>query len=326
MDAPRCGGTWRAARLARLSVALLAAAALLAGCASRSGDVKPKLTDPAAYTDWDCDRLHDGMGDVQAEAADVAYAVDSRSGNNMIALSLGVTVFWPALLAMRPDGPDAVQLAELKGRFEGMRQAATAHGCQPPSAGMSAQRAASMPVAVGDRLVYSERRGAPPQSRTLALRVDALRRDRIDYTLDLGRGELLAWSTDIAGNVLGDVGLPLPRWRHLLRRELTLGQVLNGELAAAGEAVPAARVRAQVVAVGPQTLSGRRFDAAVIELFGEAPMSHPSVSGFAGSTRLDGVMAVDRASGVLLRLDLRCANPDYALRLRLVGVEAAPRP
>jgi hypothetical protein len=42
-----------------------------------------------------------------------------------------------------------------------------------------------------------------------------------------------------------------------------------------------------------------------------------------GSTRLDGVMAVDRRSGLLLRLELRCANPSFALRRRLVRVEQA---
>jgi hypothetical protein len=45
-----------------------------------------------------------------------------------------------------------------------------------------------------------------------------------------------------------------------------------------------------------------------------------------GSTRLDGVMAVDRRSGLLLRLELRSGNADFALRRRLVRVDAAPRP
>ena len=99
---------------AGLSALLAALAALmLAGCASRSADVAARPTDPAAYAAWDCERLFDESDAVQHQAADVAYAVDSVAGNNMIALGLGVTVFWPALLAMRPDGPEAAQLAEL---------------------------------------------------------------------------------------------------------------------------------------------------------------------------------------------------------------------
>jgi hypothetical protein len=55
----------------------------------------------------------------------------------------------------------------------------------------------------------------------------------------------------------------------------------------------------------------------VIELFGDVPMADHS-------TRLDGVMVVDRKSGVLLRLELRGGNPEFALRRTLTRIE--PRP
>ena len=75
--------------------------------------------------------------------------------------------------------------------------------------------------------------------------------------------------------------------------------------------------RGQVVAVGPQTVADRRFDVAVIELFGDAQAAE-------AFTRVDGAIVVDRASGVLLRLDLRSAQPPFSLQRRLVRVEAAP--
>ena len=99
-------------------------------------------------------------------------------------------------------------------------------------------------------------------------------------------------------------------------RVLELGQVLAGELASPHDSAGAARVRGQVVAIGPQRIDDRMFDVAVIELFGDVPTTE-------GSTRLDGVMSVDRRSGVLLRLELRCENASYALRRRLVRVEAS---
>ena len=76
--------------------------------------------------------------------------------------------------------------------------------------------------------------------------------------------------------------------------------------------------RGQVVAVGPQTIATRRFDAAVIELFGDAQRGERS-------TRLDGVLVVDRASGVLLRLELASAQPGFTVQRRLVRVEAPAR-
>lgn len=289
----------------------------MAGCATRSVDVRPKPSDPAAYAIWSCDRLFDEIDAVQQRAADVAYAVDARVGNNMIALGLGVTVFWPALLAMRPDGVEAAELADLKGRFEAMQLVAERHRCGPAPATMTAARAAALPVGLGDRLVYENRAGHGGAPHELGMRVAALRRDQLEFALDLdGHALPQRWRQDLAGNPVLNAGPPLIGWQRLLRRDLQLGQVLAGELAAADESPGPARVRGQVVAIGPQRIDGRAFDVAVIELFGDAP------AGAAGSTRLDGVMSVDRRSGVLLRLELRCANASYALRRRLVRVEA----
>lgn len=321
-----CGTVLPAAR--GLAAALLAAALLVTttGCATRSGDVAPRATDPAAYRGWDCDRLFDEIDAVQQQAADVAYAVDSRAGNNLIALGLGVTVFWPALLAMRPDGLESQQLAELKGRYEALRSVATARPCGEAPATMAASRLAVLPVALGDRLVYDERAGQAGTLQTLAMQVSALRRDQIEFVIQIdGRTLAAPWRQDLAGNPVLEGRAPLIGWRRLLKHDLALGQVLVGDLAAADEQVPSARVRGQVVATGPQTVGGRAFDVAVIELFGEAPVVRSSqVEGEQGSTRLDGVMAVDRHSGVLLRLELRSANPQFALRRRLVSVEPGP--
>ncbi len=304
-----------------LTAALLTGCAALLGCASRSVDVKPIPADPATYAGWDCTRLADESDAVQQRAADVAYAVDARVGNNLIALGLGMTVFWPALVAVRPDGAEAVELAGLKGRFEALQAAAQRQNCAPQVA-MPASRAAALPVAPGDRLVYEDRAGFA-NARTLGLRVLSLKRDRIEFRADAEGAALPGlWAQDLNGNVLAESDAPLLRWQRLLRGELQLGQVLAGTLRSAGPAAQQARVRGQVVAIGPQTLGGRGFDVAVIELFGEAPGSGLAES---GGTRLDGVMAIDRRSGVLLRLELNCANPEFALRRRLVGVEAAPR-
>jgi hypothetical protein len=287
------------------------------GCATRSSDVAPQPADPATFATWDCARIDEESDRVQLHAADVAYAVDARVGNNMIALGLGVMVFWPALLAMRPDGMEAQELAALKGRFEALRTAALQRGCPPPPETMNTERAAKLPLVAGERFVYEERANRRAPAHELGLRVVALRRDRIEFTADMG-GQALpgAWSQDLAGNTQADNRMPLIRWRRLLQPDLQLGQVLAGDLYAADpEAVGHARLRGQVVAQGVQTIAGRSFDVAVIELFGDAPM------GDNDSTRVSGVMAVDRSSGLLLRLELSSSNPAYSMRRRLVRVE-----
>ena len=308
-------------------LALVLASALLAGCATRSADVLPRSADPASYALWGCDRVHDEIDRVQQRAADVAYAVDSRAGNNMIALGLGVTVFWPALLAMRSDGIEAEQLAELKGRYEALRQVVLQRPCAPPPETMAANRQAGMPVALGDRLVYEQRQGVNGAAQELGMRLSAMRRDQLEFRVDLdGVAFDTPWQQDLSGNPVLERRAALIGWRRLLKPDLVLGQVVYGDLAAAHETLPSGRVRGQVVATGPQTLAGRAFDVAVIELFGEVPTGRGDANDLSkGSTRLDGVMAVDRHSGVLLRLEVRSANADFALRRRLLRIEAAPR-
>jgi len=292
-----------------LRLAACAAAVLAAGCATRAVDVRPEPANPADFAAWDCARIDDELDAVQQRAADVAYAVDERAGNNVVALGLGISIFWPAMLAMRPDGLEAAELARLKGRYEALKAAHQGKGCPPPGSELPPSRAAALPIAVGERLVYEDRVPGRAQQDDWTLRVTALRRDEFEFRAERG-----AWRQDPAGNVTAAPDGALA-WRRLLRRELELGQVVAGEMVVVGDPLLRARVRGQVVAVGPQTLAGRRFDAVVIDLFGDALRGDTS-------TRLDGALVVDRASGVLLRLDLRSALPEYNLQRRLARVES----
>jgi hypothetical protein len=184
---------------------------------------------------------------------------------------------------------------------------------------MTAARAASLPFALGERFVYEDRAGRNAPPRELGLRVTGLKRDHIEFAADLdGQALQGSWRQDLAGNPLLDGRAPLLAWQRLLKQDLELGQVLAGDLHSAAGNSEIAKLRGQVVAQGGQTIAGRQFDVVVIELFGDAPM----VEG--GYTRLSGVMAIDRSSGLLLRLELQCANAEYSLRRRLMRVEPAP--
>ncbi|HET9823583.1 MAG TPA: hypothetical protein VFQ16_17335 [Burkholderiaceae bacterium] len=297
----------------------LIAALALAGCATRSGDVAPLLTDPSLFAALGCESLHDETDRVRQRAAEVAYTLDERSGTNIVALGLGVTVFWPALVAMRPTGPDAQELARLKGRDEALQRALADKGCPPAPELLPAARAAGLPIAVGDLLVYEERAAAGGPARELRLTVNALRRHEIDFAAQGdAREPARPWVQDPYGNQPEALpGQGWLAWKRLLRPDMKLGDVLAGDLVppqVPREATGAARVRGQVIALGVKHSLGRPFDAAVIELFGEVP-------GGGLGTRVDGVMVVDRKSGVLLRLELHSGNPEYALRRTLVRID-----
>jgi hypothetical protein len=301
-----------------LPLALLClTAALLGGCATRAIDVTPLPANPADFANWGCARIDDELDLVQQRAADVAYTVDERAGHNILALGVGLAVFWPAILAMRPDGLEAADLARWKGCFGALRGASRQQACPPVSSELPASRAAALPVAVGDRLVYEDRPGHRGAAVEWVLRVSALRRNEIEFNAESVPGGG-AWRQDLAGNIAAAPPGSL-RWSRLLKNELVLGQVLDGDMVVVDDdPLARARLRGQVVALGPQMVGERRFEAAVIELFGDAP-------GADSYTRVEGALVVDRASGVLLRLDLSSANPSFSAQRRLVRVEPLPR-
>jgi hypothetical protein len=300
-------------------LALAACASLLAGgCATRSGDVRPMQTNPADFAGWDCERLDVETLRVQRRAAEVAYAVDERASSNIVALGVGLTVFWPALLTMRQPGVEAEELARLKGRFDVLQAVAVGRQCPVAGPDLPARQALQLPVALGERLVYEERGDPRRASREFSLRLDALRRELLEFSAEgLPEGSGLRWVQDFAGNVKVAPAGTL-HWPHLLRLDLALGQVVAGDLTLPEDPGVRARLRGQVVAVGPQTIAARRFDAAVIELFGDAQRGERS-------TRVDGVLVVDRASGVLLRLELSSAQADFNLQRRLIRLESPAR-
>ena len=301
--------------LLQRSFCALAICALL-GCATRSVDIAPAPVNAADFASWGCDRLADEQDLVQHRAADLAYAVDERAGNNIMALGMGLAVFWPAILAMRPAGPEARDLALLKGRFEALQTAARMRQCPAPGPELPAERVAALPVAVGERMLYEDRQNARSAAKPWVLRVLALKRGEFDFQLETSDGHAGGlWRQDRAGNIVtAPVGAL--QWPHLLRADLPLGQVTGGDILVVGDPLVRARLRGQVVAVGQQQVAGRRFDVAVVELFGDAQRGE-------ASTRVDGAIVVDRASGVLLRLDLRSADASFSLQRRLMRVESA---
>jgi hypothetical protein len=197
--------------------------------------------------------------------------------------------------------------------------AAAQKNCPPPGVDLPAARAAALPLALGERLVYEDRARAKGPASEWALQVGALRRTETEYRRRADDKPPAAapagtWLQDRAGNITQAPDGALS-WPRLLRGELTLGAVTAGEMRVVGDAFTRARLRGQVVAVGPQTVAGRRFDVIVLELFGDAQRGDTT-------TRVDGAMVVDRASGVLLRLDLRSAISEFSLQRRLVRVDA----
>ena len=295
-----------------LSWVMLCVSASMAACANDPVRLRTAPPTAADFVLWDCTRIQDDADLQQRNAVALAFAPDSDAGSSVLALGSGLSIYWPALLAMRTSGMEARDLQRLRARFDALQTAATGLRCPH----MLAEPAGIMPAAqrlqVGQRLVFEERRNSRSPGRDWPLQVSRQGGDGLVFSGPDGQDS--AWRQDSAGNLVAAPEGAL-RWPQLLRPQLLLGQVMVGDMLVQGDPLARARLRGQVVALGTQMLSGQRFDAAVIELFGDAP------SGDA-YTRVDGVIVIDRGSGLLLRLELRSANPAFNLQRRLLRLES----
>lgn len=310
------------------SVLVCLAGLTLAGCVGPTPAVRPQAPQAADYERWTCAQIADEMDQLQRGAVAVAFSPGNFAGQGVLALGSGLSLYWPAMLAMRPSGMEARDLQLLKARFDAL-QAAAAPRCSAAAAPSDPGPSATAAIAPreGDRLVYEDRRNVRSAAVEWSLLAQQVSGNQTTY---LGTSPALAaaavstatspggtWVLDRAGNAAAAPDGAL-WWPQLLRAELTLGQVTAGNIMLAGDPLARARMRGQIIAVGQQTLAGQRFDAAVVELFGDAP------SGDA-YTRVEGVIIVDRATGTLLRLDLRSAHPAFNLQRRLLRLQPAVR-
>lgn len=108
---------------------LLAGAALLAGCASSADKIAPSYVSPIVYENFTCEQLSAEAQSVSARAAQATGVQNKARKNDAVMTTVGVVVFWPALFFLDGDGPQAAELARLKGQMEAIEQASIRKNC-----------------------------------------------------------------------------------------------------------------------------------------------------------------------------------------------------
>ncbi|HTK85871.1 MAG TPA: hypothetical protein VL625_12380 [Patescibacteria group bacterium] len=103
-------------------------AALLTGCAEHADKIQGTYVSPVEYQDMSCKQIRREMMRVSRKVNEIAGVQDRQASNDEAAMGVGLILFWPALFFLA--GHDQhTQLADLKGQYDALEEAAIQKNC-----------------------------------------------------------------------------------------------------------------------------------------------------------------------------------------------------
>jgi formylmethanofuran dehydrogenase subunit A len=116
-------------------------AVALAACAKPADQISAAYISPLQYENYNCTQISQEAQRLSSRAAQVAGSQDQAATRDAVAMGVGAIIFWPTLLMIGGDGPQAYELARLKGEMEAIEQVAIKKNC-----GIQFQRPQPKPV------------------------------------------------------------------------------------------------------------------------------------------------------------------------------------
>ena len=106
----------------------LAAVVAIAGCASPPHKIPTAYVSPLQYKDYSADEIAAELERVNRRIGEVEANLKKQADDDNLKMALGLAVFWPALLALDGDGPQAQEYARLKGERDALERTAIQKG------------------------------------------------------------------------------------------------------------------------------------------------------------------------------------------------------
>ena len=109
---------------------ICAVAALLAGCAADTSQIKAVAVSPAEYEDFSCKQIEQEARRLSLLAKDIGVRVDKTASDDDAQTAIGLILFWPALFFLEgEETADTQEFARLKGEFIALQKAAVQKEC-----------------------------------------------------------------------------------------------------------------------------------------------------------------------------------------------------
>jgi hypothetical protein len=99
------------------------------GCASKSKDISAAYVSPTAYSGLTCEQLAVEAQTISRRAIVASGQQDRARSGDVVKTTVGVVLFWPALLFNEGDGAKAAEVASLKGQMQAIEQVAARKKC-----------------------------------------------------------------------------------------------------------------------------------------------------------------------------------------------------
>lgn len=113
----------------KLSIASVALALALSGCATRSEDIPAAYISPVQYSSFSCRQITEEAARLSARASQATAAQDKKANHDAAGMAIGLLVLWPMLLFNEGDGAEAAEVSRLKGEMEALEQASIQKNC-----------------------------------------------------------------------------------------------------------------------------------------------------------------------------------------------------
>lgn len=125
-----------AAKAWHKSIALVACAAHVTGCASSPDSVEGRYVSPTIYQNWTCDQLADERMRLTKEVDRVSGLQRENANADVAMMTVGLIIFWPMLFGLAATKDRKDELGRLKGEYDAVDLSSKSKQCTRPTPGL----------------------------------------------------------------------------------------------------------------------------------------------------------------------------------------------
>ncbi len=127
---------------------ILAGTVLLSACATRPENITARYVSPTGYRAWTCPQLTEERLRLDGEVARVANLQRENANADAALLTVGLIIFWPALIGMAATTDRRDELGRMRGEYLAVETTMREQNCAlpPPTTPAPAPAAAPAPV------------------------------------------------------------------------------------------------------------------------------------------------------------------------------------